>query len=48
MRHHHLHELSGFVEDHLVINEDFADVLAQVVAYCADDDITFLVNQKGG
>ena len=48
MRHHRFHELACLLEDLRVIDEDFADVAAQVVAQRTDDDVGFLVDQGRG
>ena len=45
--HHLLHERLGLVVDLFGIDQDFADVLAQVIADRADDDVGFLVHQEG-
>jgi hypothetical protein len=47
VRHHLLHEFARFVVDGLVINQDLADVLAQVVANRTDDEVAFLIDQVG-
>ncbi len=44
--HHLLHEGLGFVIDLLRVDQHFADVLAQVVADGADDDVGFLIDQE--
>ena len=45
--HHLLHEALGLGEYLLGVNQHFADVLAQVIANGADDDIGFLIDQEG-
>ena len=45
--HHLLHERLGLVVDLFGIDQYFADVLAQVIADRADDDVGFLVHQEG-
>jgi len=45
--HHLLDELTSALVDIAVINEDFADIRAQVVAQGPDDDIALLVDQEG-
>ena len=46
VRHHLLHEFAGRLEDFLAVDQDFADIVAQVVAQGADDDVAFLVDQE--
>ena len=43
--HDHFHEFAGLLENTLVINENLANIRAQVIAQRADNDIAFLVNQ---
>src|SRR5699024_8736215 len=47
VRHDLLHELACIFENLPVIDQDFADVLAQVVAQGADDQVAFLIDQEG-
>ena len=46
VRHHLLHEVSGFLVHLLAVDEDFADVIAQVVTQGADHQARFLVDQE--
>jgi hypothetical protein len=46
VRHDLLHELARVLVELLVVDEDFADVVAQVVAQGADDELGFLVDQE--
>ena len=46
VRHHLLHELPRVVEQRLVVDQDLADVTAQVVAQGADEQLRFLVDQE--
>src|SRR5690606_8206404 len=48
LRHHLLDEGQGFFLGFDAVDQDFADVLAQVVADGADDDVGFLVDQERG
>ncbi len=48
LRHHLLDEAQGFFLGFDAVDQHFADVLAQVVADGADDDVGFLVDQEGG
>ena len=48
VRHDLLDELAGVVVELLVVDEDLADVVAQVVAQGADDQFRFLVDQERG
>ena len=48
LRHHRLHEVAGLVVHFLGIDQDLADVGAQVVAQGADDQARFLVDQERG
>src|SRR5690606_18092967 len=47
LRHDLLDEAQCFVLGFHAVDQDFADVLAQVIADGADDDIGFLVDQEG-
>ena len=42
-----LHEALGLVVDFFGVDQDFANVLAQIIANGADDDVGFLVDQEG-
>ena len=44
MRHYILHKLLRILMNFTVIDDDLADVITQVVAQGADDQIAFLVN----
>ncbi len=46
VRHDLLDELAGIVVELLVIDQDLADVVAQIVAQGADDEFRFLVDQE--
>ena len=46
IRHHLLNELASVVVEFLVIDQDLADIIAQVVAQRADDELGFLINQE--
>src|SRR6185312_10160297 len=46
LRHHLLHEIAGVLEELFAVDQNFADVVAQVVAQGADDQARFLVDQK--
>ena len=46
LRHHLANEGQGFVLGFNAVDQHFADVLAQVVADGADDDVAFLVDQE--
>ncbi len=46
VRHDLLHEFAGILEHFLVIDQNLADVLAQIVTQGADDQVAFLVDQK--
>ena len=48
LRHHLLDEGQGFFLGFHAVDQHFADVLAQVVADGADDDVGFLVDQERG
>jgi len=44
MRHDQLHKLArAIVRSRLIYNE-LADITAQVIAQCADNDVTFLID----
>ncbi len=45
LRHHLAHEVAGLVIDLFLVDQDFADVLAEVVADGADDDVAVLVDE---
>ncbi len=45
VRHHLLHEFPGIVVNRFVVDQDFADVVAQVIAQGADEQVAFLVDQ---
>src|SRR5690606_24047988 len=45
LRHYLADEVEGFFLDRFVVNQHLADVLAQVIADGADDDVAFLVDQ---
>ena len=45
MRHHLLHKAKGFFVGGIGINQHFTDVLAQVIADGANDDVAFLQQQ---
>src|SRR5690606_16294369 len=47
LRHYLADEVEGFFLDRFVVNQHLADVLAQVIADGADDDVAFLVDQEG-
>ncbi|CCQ85084.1 hypothetical protein PA18A_1673 [Pseudomonas aeruginosa 18A] len=47
LRHHLADEVQGFFLGVDAVDQHFADVLAQVVADGADDDVAFLVDQEG-
>ena len=47
VRHHLADELQRLVKGAFVIDQDLADIRAQVVADRADDDVAFLVDQEG-
>ena len=47
-RHKTLHVLLRLLKGRGVIDEDFADVIGQVVAHGASDRIAFLIEQEGG
>ena len=46
VRHDLVHELHGLVIGFLGVYQDFADVVPQVVAQRADDDVAFLMHQE--
>jgi len=46
-RHHVAHELLRLLEDRLGVDQELADVRMEVVAYRADDEAGFLVDQEG-
>ena len=46
LRHHLADEGQGFILGFNAVDQHFADVLAQVVADSADDDVAFLVDQE--
>jgi len=46
LRHHLLHEFLGVVEQLLLVDQNLADIVAQVVAQGADDQLGFLVDQE--
>jgi hypothetical protein len=48
LRHDLLNEGKGFVLGFDAVDQHFADVLAQVVADGANDDVGFLIDQEGG
>ena len=48
VRHDLLHELARIVVQLGAVDQDFADVVAQVVAQGADDELGFLVDQERG
>ena len=43
--HHLLDEVFGFLESFLTVDQHFTDVLAQVVADCAQDDVVLLIDE---
>ena len=47
MRHDLLHELAAGLVDVGLIDDHFADIVAQVVAQGANDDVGFLIDQEG-
>ena len=47
VRHDLLYEFTRIVKNPLVIDEDFADVVTQVIAQCAYEQVAFLVDQEG-
>src|SRR6185437_7382247 len=47
VRHHLLHELPGVFVQRRLVDQDFADVGAQVIAQRADEQFGFLVDQEG-
>ena len=48
VRHHLLDEVPGLVVDRLVVDDDLADVGAEIVAQRADDDVAFLIDEDRG
>jgi len=48
MRHNLLNEFPGTLIDLTVINQDLADIGAQVIAQRPDNDVTFLIDQERG
>ena len=46
MFHHLAHEVLGLLVDFLAVYEDLSDVLAEVIADCANDQIAFLIDQE--
>ena len=48
LRHHLFHELPGLLVDLRVIDQDFIDVVTQVVADGTDGDTAFLIDQECG
>ena len=46
VRHHLLDEVTRFVEQFFVVDQDFSDVAAQIVAQRADDQARFLIDQE--
>ena len=48
LRHHLLHEIARVVVQLFAVDQDFADVVAQVVAQRADDQFGFLIDQERG
>src|SRR5690625_178232 len=47
VRHDLLHELAGVIGGRLIVDENLSDILAQVVAQRADNQVAFLVNKEG-
>ena len=48
LRHHLANECQGFVLGFNAVDQNFTDVLAQVIADGTDDDVAFLVDQERG
>ena len=46
VRQHALHELDGFLVDRRAVDQDFADVVREVVAQRAHDGVAFLIDQE--
>ena len=46
MRHHGLHEILRVLERALVVHENLADVVAQVIAQRANEQVALLVDQE--
>src|SRR5882672_8074049 len=46
LRHHVAHELAGLIVNALGIDQDFTDLLVEIVANGANDQAAFLVNQE--
>ena len=45
-RHHLLNQIFHFVEHFFAVDQDFTDVLTQMVTNRTDDDVGFLIDQK--
>ncbi len=48
MRHDLLHKLPCIIKDSFVVDQYFADVIAQMITKCPYEQIAFLVNQERG
>ena len=44
--HHLFDEFLRFVEGRLVIDQDFADIVGEIIAQCSYDRVAFTVNQE--
>ena len=47
MRHDHADKLGRALVSGRVIDQHLVDVITEVVAHCADNHVTFLINQDG-
>ena len=47
VRHNLLHKSTGTLKNILLIDDNFLDVTAQIVSYRSDDQVAFLINEKG-
>ena len=46
VRHDLLHELTGILVNLLVVDQDFTNIVSQMITQCADKQVALLINQE--